>query len=256
MLTTSIAVTEAPLVAFCLRHADDTLVLGHRLSEWSGKAPMLEEDLALSNIALDLIGQARALYQYAGGLCGRSEDELAYLRDERDYRNLLLVEQPNGDFAGTIMRQFLFTAFVGPFWHALTGSTDATLAAIAAKAEKESAYHLRHAGEWLVRLGDGTDESHRRVQAALDWLWPFTGELFTRDAVEDAMIAAAIASDPESLRPAWSHSVEKILARATLRRPADGWMHSGGRVGRHSEHLGFLLAELQFLARSHPGASW
>lgn len=255
-MTTSITIAETPLVVFCLRRADDALVLGHRLSELSGKAPTLEEDLALSNIALDLIGQARALYAYAGELTGQSEDTLAYLRDERAYRNLLLVEQPNGDFAVTIVRQFLFTAFADPFWRAMVRSADATLAAIAAKAEKETAYHLRHASEWLVRLGDGTDESHRRTQAALERLWPFTGELFSRDAADDAMIAAGVATAPETVRGIWSRTVDNVIARATLARPTDGWMQSGGRDGRHSEHLGYLLAELQFLARSHPGATW
>jgi ring-1,2-phenylacetyl-CoA epoxidase subunit PaaC len=255
-MTTSVTVAETPLVVFCLRRADDALILGHRLSEWSGKAPTLEEDLALSNIALDLIGQARALYQYAGELTGQAEDELAYLRDERAYRNLLLVEQPNGDFSVTIARQLLYTAYADPFWRAMTRSADPTLAAIAARAEKETAYHLRHAGEWLIRLGDGTDESHRRASEALTRLWPFTGELFTRDAADDIMIAAGIAIDPAELRPAWSRTIDTILARATLPRPADGWMQSGGRDGRHGEHLGFLLAELQFLPRSHPGAAW
>ena len=253
MLTTSITVAETPLVVFCLRCADDALVLGHRLSEWSGKAPTLEEDLALSNIALDLIGQARALYGYTGELTGRTEDELAYLRDERAYRNLLLVEQPNGDFAVTILRQFLYTAYADPFWRVMMRSVDPTLAAIAGKAEKETAYHLRHAREWMVRLGGGTDESHRRVAASLHRLWPFTGELFLRD---DAMIAAGIAGDPDQLRLTWERTVDETFARAGLARPADGWMQSGGRDGRHTEHLGFLLAELQFLARNHPGAKW
>jgi len=253
MATTSIVVEETPLVLFCLRRADDALVLGHRLSEWSGAAPTLEEDLALSNLALDLIGQARALYAYAGEMTGQTEDSLAYLRDERGYRNLLLVEQPNGDFAVTMARQFLYAAYADPFWRAMTRSADATLAAIAAKAEKEMAYHLRHAGEWMARLGDGTDESHRRAQAALDRLWPFTGELFAPDA---EMIAAGVAIDPESLRETWNRAVDAMCARATLTRPADGWMQSGGREGRHSEHLGYLLAELQFLPRSHPGAVW
>ena len=255
-MTTSITVAETPLVVFCLRRADDALVLGHRLSEWAGKAPMLEEDLALSNIALDLIGQARALYQYAGELTDQTEDALAYLRDERAYRNLLLVEQPNGDFAHTITRQFLYTAYADPFWRAMTRSADATLAAIAGKAEKETAYHLRHAGAWLVRLGDGTAESNHRALSALRRLWPFTGEIFARDAMDEEMIAAGIAVDPETLRPIWNRTLDDILSRATLPRPTDGWMQSGGRDGRHSEHLGFLLAELQFLARSHPKATW
>lgn len=253
MFTTSIMAVETLLVTFCLRRADDALILGHRLSEWSGKAPTLEEDLALSNIALDLIGQARTLYQYAGEHTGHSEDELAYLRDERGYKNLLLVEQRNGDFATTIARQFLYTAYADPFWRAMTGSADTTLAAIAGKAEKETAYHLRHAREWLIRLGNGTVESHARMSAALTMLWPFTGELFWR---EEEMIGAGIAVDPTAIRPAWDRIVDQTLAHATLPRPADGWMQSGGRDGRHSEHLGYLLAELQFLARSHPGATW
>ena len=256
MPTTSIIVAETPLVNFCLRRADDALILGHRLSEWSGKAPTLEVDLALSNIALDLIGQARALYGYAGELSGQTDDALAYLRDEHAYRNLLLVEQPNGDFAVTIARQVLFTAYADPFWRAMTRSTDATIAAIAAKAEKETSYHLRHASEWLVRLGDGTAESARRAQAALARLWPLTGELFLCDATEDILIASGVAVDLESLRPLWDQTLNTILQRATLARPADGWMQTGGRAGKHSEHLGYLLTELQFLARSHPGAAW
>jgi ring-1,2-phenylacetyl-CoA epoxidase subunit PaaC len=253
MSTTSVTVAQTPLVAFCLGLADDALILGHRLSEWSGKAPTLEEDLTLSNIALDLIGQASALYRHAGELCGQTEDELAYLRDERAFRNLLLVEQPSGDFAVTIARQFLFTAYADPFWRAMTRSADTTLAAIAAKAEKETAYHLRHAREWVVRLGDGTAESHARMTAALDRLWPFTGELRHRD---EAMIATGIAADPAPLHAAWNRTVDETFARAGLARPAGGWMQSGGRDGRHTEHLGYLLAELQFLARSHPGAKW
>ena len=247
-----------PLVDYTLRLADTALILGHRLSEWIGHAPVLEEELALGNIALDLIGEARALYSYAGEVegKGRDEDALAYRRDAGQFRNLLLVEQPNGDFAQTIARQVLYSAFAQPFWRALARSPDATLAAIAAKAEKEAAYHLRHAGEWLIRLGDGTEESHRRAQAALDELWPYAGELFERDAVEDALVAAGIAVDPAALRPEWEKNVADLLAEATLRPPASSWMQSGGRRGRHSEHLGHLLATMQFLQRSYPGASW
>ena len=252
-MTTSIAVAETPLVVFCLRRADDALVLGHRLSEWSGKAPTLEEELALANIGLDLIGQARALYTYAGRLTGHGEDELAYLRDERGYKNLLLVEQPNGDFAVTIVRQFFYSAFADPFWRAMILSRDATLAAIAAKAEKEVSYHLRHASEWLIRLGDGTEESHRRAQDALERLFPFTGELFAGDA---ELVAAGIAINPEIIRPIWDATLERILARATLTRPRDGWMQTGGRAGVHSEHFGHLLAALQYLPHNHPGAKW
>ncbi len=250
MATTSIAVKETPLVLQLLSRADDALILGHRLSEWTGRAPMLEEELALANIALDLIGQARALYEYAGTLTGHTEDQLAYLRDAPAWRNCLIVELPNGDFAFSIARLLLVSAFADPFWREATKSTDAMIAAIAAKAEKETAYHLRHAAEWLIRLGDGTEESHRRAQAALDEIWPYTGELFTSPADAD------IDLDPASLRDTWNATVDAILARATLTRPRDGWMQSGGRSGRHTEHLGHLLAEMQFLQRSYPGAPW
>lgn len=246
------------LFDYTLRLADSALILGHRLSEWIGHAPLLEEELALGNVALDLIGQARALYAYAGAVegKGRDEDALAYLRDCGQFRNLLLVEQPNGDFAVTIARQLFYSAFAHPFWRDLARSRDATLAAIAAKAEKESAYHLRHAGEWLIRLGDGTAESHRRAQAALDTLWPYVGELFESDAVEAALVAQGIAVDPAALRPEWERSVQAIIAEATLAAPAGTWMQSGGRIGRHSEYLGHLLASMQFLQRAYPGASW
>jgi len=247
-----------PLVDYTLRLADTVLILGHRLSEWIGHAPILEEELALGNIALDLIGEARALYAYAGAVegKGRDEDALAYGRDVGEYRNLLLAEQPNGDFAQTMVRQFLYSAFALPFWRALAGSRDATLAAIAAKAEKEAAYHLRHAGEWLIRLGDGTAESHRRAQAALEELWPYAGELFGCDAVEETLIAAGVAVDPAALRPDWEKTVGDVLAEATLKPPAASWTQSGGRRGLHSEHLGHLLAEMQFLQRAYPGATW
>ncbi len=254
--TTSVTVDETPLVLHLLRRADDALILGHRLSEWTGNAPTLEEDLALANIALDLIGQARALYDHAGAQCGLDEDQLAYRRDARQYRNLLIAEQPNGDFACTIARQVLYAAFIDPYWRAAMSSTDATIAAIAAKAEKETAYHLRHSAEWLIRLGDGTEESHRRAQAGLEEMWPFTGEFFEVDAPDQALIDAGIIPDPAELHDGWSSRIDAILARATLARPRDGWMQTGGRSGRHSEHLGHILAELQYLQRSHPGAKW
>lgn len=244
----------SPVVPVLLARADDALVLGHRLSEWTGHAPLLEEELALANIALDLIGQARALYTEAGALTGQTEDELAYLRDAPAWRNALMMELPNGDFAVTMARLFLVAAFAAPFWRAAAGSTHAGLAAIAAKAVKETDYHHRHAAEWLVRLGDGTAESHRRAQAAIDLLWPYTGELFAPDAPE--AIAAGVVPDPAALRPAWDAAVETTLTRAMLVRPAEGWMQSGGRAGRHTEHLGHLLAELQFLQRAYPGAIW
>src|SRR5690348_7296242 len=243
--------TSPALFLYTLRLADNALILGHRLSEWIGQAPLLEEELALGNIALDLIGQARALYAYAGAIegKGRDEDALAYLRDAPEFRNILLVEQPKGDFAHTILRQFLYSAFMHPFWRALAQSRDATLAAIAGKAEKEAAYHLRHASEWLIRLGDGTAESHRRAQAALDELWPYAGEMLESDTVEEPLIAQGIALNPASLRADWERSVDGVLAEATLAKPAGTWMQIGGRHGRHSEHLGHLLAEMQFLQR-------
>lgn len=239
-----------------LRRADDALILGHRLSEWCGHAPTLEEDLALANIALDQIGLARMLYNQAGEQTGRTEDQLAYLRSDREYWNCLLVEQPNGDFAVTIVRQFLFSAFADPFWRAMCRSTNPNLAAIAAKGEKEAAYHLRHASEWLIRLGDGTDESHQRAEAALGVLWPFTGELFEADEAETALIEAGILSLTPPLRGAWTTTVETVLARATLPMPANAWMQTGGRRGVHTEHLGRLLAEMQHLQRAYRGVTW
>jgi ring-1,2-phenylacetyl-CoA epoxidase subunit PaaC len=247
-----------PLFEYALRLADDALLLGHRLSEWCGRAPTLEEDMALANIGLDLIGQARSLYAYAGKVegAGRDADRLAYLREGREYRNLLLVELPNGDFAQTIVRQLLYAVFMVPFWERLQGSKDQTLAAIAAKSVKEARYHLRHAAEWVIRLGDGTEESRDRTVAALDELWPWTGELFEQDADERALVEAGVAVDRAAVKPAWDATVDRVLAEATLTRPADGWMQTGGRRGVHTEHLGYILAELQHLQRSHPGAVW
>lgn len=258
MAAGSIFVTESPLVLYALRRADDALILGHRLSEWCGHGPMLEEDMALANMGLDLIGQARELYTYAGKVegAGHDEDKLAYLRDVLQYRNLLLVEQPNGDFAKTIVRQFFYSAFADPYWRAMMGSTDATLAAIAAKSEKESAYHLRHTAEWMIRLGDGTAESARRAQAAIDDLWAFTGELFHKDDSDAALIASGAIIDPETLRGRWADTVEAVLHQALLKKPSNDWMQKGGRSGRHTEHLGHLLSELQSMQRTFPGATW
>jgi len=258
MATPSVTVTETPLVLYTLRRADDALILGHRLSEWCGHAPVLEEDMALSNIALDLIGQARALYTYAAEVEGKGndEDKLAYLRDVRQYRNLLLVERPNGDFAQTMVRQFFYSSFADLYWRGMVSSRDATFAAIAAKSEKESAYHLRHASEWIIRLGDGTDESHARAQAAIDDLWAFTGEMFTVDDSERSLIDADIGIDPLLLMPEWLVTVTDVTNEATLTLPENDWMQQGGRDGRHSEHLGHLLSELQHMQRSFPGASW
>jgi ring-1,2-phenylacetyl-CoA epoxidase subunit PaaC len=249
---------DPALFQYTLRLADNGLILGHRLSEWIGRAPLLEEELALGNIALDLIGQARALYTHAGAIegMGRDEDALAYRRDSGEFRNILLVEFPNGDFADTIVRLCCFAVFMERYWSALARSTDATLAAIAAKAAKEAAYHARHAGEWLIRLGDGTEDSHRRAQDALDALWPYMGELFETDTMDETLIARGIAVDAAALRAEWDARLAAIIAEATLRRPETSWMHSGGRSGRHSEYLGHLLATMQSLNRAHPGAVW
>ena len=258
MATTSITVQETPLVLYLLRRADDALVLGHRLSEWIGLGPMLEEEMALGNIGLDLVGQARSLYGYAAAVeaAGNDEDGYAYLRDAPQYRNLLLAEQPNGDFAQTMVRQLFYSAFADPYWRAMTASGDQTLAAIAAKSEKESAYHLRHASEWVIRMGDGTAESHDRAQQAVDLLWSYTGEMFDTDAAEAGLAAAGTVIDPASIRAQWDSTVDAMLARATLVRPKHTWMQGGGRHGRHSEHLGHLLGTLQHLQRAYPGATW
>jgi ring-1,2-phenylacetyl-CoA epoxidase subunit PaaC len=241
-----------------LRLGDDRLVLGHRTSEWCGHGPILEEDIALSNVALDLIGQANLLLQYAGTVegAGRDQDALAYFRDALEFRNALLCELPKGDFGVTIVRQFLFGVFSVLLWEALSRSKDVTLAGIAAKALKESRYHVRHAGEWVIRLGDGTAESHRRAQEALDALWTYTGELFMQPADEAELVAAGITTDVSSLVVPWKAQVAGVLARATLTMPDSGWMQRGGRTGTHTEHLGHMLAEMQIVARSHPGARW
>src|SRR6201995_2270600 len=209
MATANIEVSETPLVLYVLRRADDALILGHRLSEWCGHAPMLEEDMALANMGLDLLGQARELYSYAarveGG--GNDEDKFAYLRDVRQYRNLLLLEQPNGDFARTMVRQFFYSVFADLYWRAMMKSSDPTLAAVAAKSEKESAYHVRHSSEWMLRLGDGTAESHARAQTAIDDLWAFTGEMFEADDTERALIQSGVATDPTALKAQWLKTV-------------------------------------------------
>ena len=244
-----------------LRLGDDRLVLGHRLSEWCGHAPILEEDIALANVALDLLGQATLFLHRAGEVegKGRDEDVLAYFREAIEFRNCLLVEQPNGDFAFTIVRQFLFDVHAVVMLDALSRSTSPEVAAIAAKALKEAKYHVRHSGEWMLKLGDGTDESHRRAQRALDELWRFTPELFVADDVAARLAVQGIAPDLPALRPQWASLVRDVADRATLTLPHDV-SHSphlrGGRSGMHSEHLGHLLAEMQIVARTHPGATW
>ncbi len=243
---------------YVLRLADTNLVLAQRLGEWAGHAPALEEDLGLANVSLDLLGQARLLLAHAGQLegRGRGEDELAFLREESDFYNLTLVEQPNGDFGDTIVRQFLFDAWQLGVYEALRDSRDATLAAVAAKGRGEATYHLRYSGGWLVRLGDGTAESHARVAESLARLWPYTGELFADDDVDRAAAEAGIGVLPSTLERAFSARVDETLARATLARPAETPFNWYGKQGRHSEHLGYLLAEMQSLHRAHPGATW
>lgn len=250
--------TRQDLFHYLLRLGDDRLILGHRLSEWCGHGPILEEDIALANIALDLIGQANLLLQLAGKVegQGRDQDALAYFRDTTEFRNVLLVEVPNGDFGDTIVRQFLYSLHALLVLDALQRCAHPELAGIAAKAVKETRYHVRHSGEWLVRLGDGTAESHDRVQASLDRLWRYTGELFAGDDVEARLVAQGLAVAPASVREAWDAQVREVAGLATLTLPADVYMQRGGRSGRHTEHLGHLLAEMQIVARSHPGAKW
>ncbi len=243
---------------YVLRLGDTSLVLAQRLGAWLGHAPAIEEDLGLANTALDLLGQARLLLAYAAELegRGRTEDDLAFLREEPDFRNLTLTELPNGDFGDTIVRQVLVDAWQLELYERLEGSSDVRLAGIAAKVVKETRYHLRYSASWLVRLGDGTEESHRRVQDSLDRLWKYTRELVDGDSLEHELAAAGIAPDPDQIASSWSQRVGDILAEATLRRPADVPYVWHGKQGRHSEHLGHLLTEMQHLQRAHPGASW
>ena len=246
-------------VNYLLRLGDNAMVLSQRLCELCGKGPALEEDMALSNVSLDLLGQTRMWYTYAAELegAGRDEDKLAYLRDAHDYKNVLLVEQPNGNYAHTMVRQFFFDT-----WHyfligALTKCSDPRIAEIAEKSLKEVTYHLRRSGDLVVRLGDGTDVSHQFTQTAVDELWMYTGEVFNYDAVDEAMVAAGIAPPAAMLREQWLSHVADILGEATLAMPpADAWMQKGGKQGRHSEHLGYLLAEMQFLQRAYPDSEW
>jgi ring-1,2-phenylacetyl-CoA epoxidase subunit PaaC len=248
------------LFEYLLRLGDDRLVLGHRLSEWCGHGPILEEDIALANVALDLLGQATMFLRLAGQVegKGRDEDALAYFREVVDFRNCQLVELPKGDFAFTIARQFLFDVYAVVLMDALSRSTHADVAAIAAKSLKEAKYHVRHSGEWMLKLGDGTAESHARVQRALDSLWRYTPELFASDAVERELQASGVAPDPAALHGSWDANVRQVLADATLTLPHDARPIAGrtGRQGAHTEHLGLMLAEMQIVARSHPGAAW
>lgn len=250
--------TSRDRVELLLRLGDDALIAAQRLAEWAAAAPEMEEDIALANIALDQLGAARLLLTYAGELegAGRDEDALAYLRGDREFRNCLLVELPNGDFAVTMAKLLFLAAYQRLLYDQLVASTDERLAAIAAKARKESAYHLDHSSLWTIRLGDGTEESHRRMQAAVDGIWPYTHELFAADELTGRLDGAGFAAAPTTLRDAWLAIVEPVLTRATLRRPEDGWAPGGGRAGLHTEHLSYLLAEMQVLHRAHPGAKW
>lgn len=247
-----------PRVEYVLRLADGALLLGQRLSELCGHGPVLEEDIATTNIALDCIGQARLLLALAGRLegQGRDEDRLAFLRNEGEYRNPTLLELPNGDFGRVVLRTFLYSSFLDVLWPALQTSTDADLAAIAAKSAKETRYHREHTADWVIRLGDGTDESHRRMRDALDALWPYTAELFSKDSVDDAVTGDGFGVAWATLRAPWLRSVEAVLAEATLAPPPDPPFLSRGKTGVHTEHLGHLLAPMQHLQRSHPGAKW
>jgi ring-1,2-phenylacetyl-CoA epoxidase subunit PaaC len=246
------------LATYTLRLGDDALILSHRLGEWIAGAPQIEEDIALANIALDLLGQARSLLTYAGEVegAGRDEDALAYRRDEREFLNVQLVELPNGDFGATMARQLLFASYQYELYERLRASSDPTLAAVAGKAIKEVAYHRDHATQWVLRLGDGTAESHRRMQAGLDEVWPYADDLFEADEVTGRLAADRVGADPAALAEPWTAYVEPVIAQATLEVPQPSFRGSGGRRGIHTEAMGYVLAEMQHLHRVHPGASW
>ena len=246
------------LFNYLLRLGDDSLILGHRLSEWCGHGPILEEDIAMTNLALDFIGQATSLLNYAGEVegKGRSGDDLAFLRFDREYRNVLLVEQPNVDFGVTMMRQFFFDAYRKPLFERLIQSKDEQLSAIAEKSLKETKYHLKHSSEWVIRLGDGTEESNNRVQEALNTLWRYTSELFFKDEVDDELIKSGIIPPMNDLEAEWQSNVDRVIEQATLVIPDNEWKHGEGRKGLHSEHLGYILAELQYMQRAYPGLQW
>ncbi len=245
-------------VEYVLRLADNALILGQRLSEWCGHAPVIEEDLALANISLDLVGQARLLLTHAGNLegKGRDEDQMAFLRVERDYRNVTMMEVPNEDFGRTTLRNFLASAFQVLLWQALANSSDGELAAIAAKSLKEARYHLNHSSEWVIRLGDGTEVSHAKMQAALDYLWPYTAELFAANPTDEVIATSGVGPAWRSLEAEWEALVLPVLAEATLVVPARTPFKSYGKFGRHSEHMGHLLATMQYMQRTYPGARW
>jgi ring-1,2-phenylacetyl-CoA epoxidase subunit PaaC len=251
-------VSSDPRAAWLIRLGDATLILGHRLGEWLSRAPTLEEDIALANLSLDLIGQTRSFYTRACEIEGGARDEnvLAYRRAEPDYRNPLLVEQPNGNFADTIARHLIFSAYAAPLYDKLAASNDAETAGIATRSAREMAYHLRHASEWMIRLGDGTAESHAKAQAALDDLWPYVPELFVGDDLDLEVAASGFGVDPSTLRGDFDAAIDEVLGRATLTKPPERYGQRGGKSGRHSEWLGHILAQLQFLQRAYPDARW
>ncbi|MEN9998715.1 MAG: hypothetical protein RI922_1705 [Bacteroidota bacterium] len=246
------------LFEYVLRLGDDSLILGHRLSEWCGHGPILEEDIAMTNISLDLVGQATSLLGYAGELegKGRDADALAFLRFDRDYKNVLLVEQPNGDFGMTMLRQFFFDAYRKPLFEKLQHSTDKHLAAIAEKSLKETKYHLKHSSEWVIRLGDGTEESNARIQDSLNTLWRYTNELFFTDEVDAELVEKGIVPSLQEIQNEWNATVTAVLTEANLTIPTNNWKQEGGRKGLHSEHLGYILAELQYMQRAYPNMQW
>lgn len=258
MNASSIAIDARPEVQYLLRLGDTCLILAQRLGQWCGHAPILEEDIAMTNMALDLVGQARALLTRAGQLEGRAhdEDQLAFLRDERDYFNATLAELPRGDFAFTVLRNAMAATWLRLMWERLVHSSDAELAAIAGKALKEARYHEQHAGDWVVRLGDGTEESRQRMEAALDQLWRYAAELFTDDATDAAARASGLGPAWSELREPWQAEMAALLQEATLDMPAESAFRSTGRNGVHSEHMGFILAEMQHLQRAYPGGVW
>ena len=250
--------TEISVKEYAVRLGDDALILGHRLSEWCRNAPFLEEDLALSNVALDFIGRARMFYAYAAELSGQdvTEDTFAYQRDCREFKNHLIHELPRGDFAFTMVRQYFVDVYSLAFMTSLLESNDSRLAAIAGKAIKESEYHLRRSEEWMMRLGDSTQESHRRLQSAVDELWRFTGELFDQDSPERKLVADGIAVDTRALEADWNQTITATMSKISIEIPKDELQVTGGREGKHTEFLGFLLSELQFLQRAYPGLEW
>jgi ring-1,2-phenylacetyl-CoA epoxidase subunit PaaC len=246
------------LIQYCLRLGDDSLVLGHRLSELCSKGPFLEEDIAMTNISLDLFGQTRIIYSYAAEFegKGRTEDDLAYKRPEHEFQSALITEQPNGHFGNTMARQMVYSVFYYHLFKRLKESNDEQLAAFAAKSLKETTYHMRHACEWVVRLGDGTEESHWKIQDALNAIWSYRHELFEKDEVDNALIEVGIIPDTASFQGDFEDSIKEVLDRATLDYPEEGWKATGGRSGKHSEYLGHILAEFQSLVRAYPDASW